>query len=98
MEALFQAVPTSTPSAAGPALAMSFGELKPLPPMMGTFQPSCRAWETMVAACSTSADTMRNSGFLAFSAVSWALKSRSFVAKVWMSTIGTPWPPRARPS
>ena len=44
----------------------------------------------MAAACSTSAETMRKSGFLALSAVSWALKSRSLVAKVWMSTMGMP--------
>ena len=35
-----QAAPTTTPSAAGPALLMNFGELSPLPPIMCALIPS----------------------------------------------------------
>jgi len=68
----FHEVPTITPSAAGPAFLMKAGLLKPLPPRMGPVHPSCRAWETMEAALSASAETTSTSGFKALSAVSCA--------------------------
>ena len=89
-EAEFQAAPTTTPSAASPASAMSFGLLKPLPPMMGMVMPSSRAWVTSGMAASIRPETTIASGFWPLAWVSSARKSVSALEKVIVSRICTP--------
>ncbi|KAG0734393.1 hypothetical protein G6F24_018902 [Rhizopus arrhizus] len=52
----------------------------PLPPMTGTFRPSCRACTMIGAPSASSADSTMASGLVPLILVNWALKSTSPVA------------------
>ena len=94
--ALFQAAPTTTPSAALPACCIRAGELKPLPPTMGMVSPSSwRAWVTIPTAAAMRAEQTRASGLVPLICVSWAEKSLSALAKVWVLLMATPLASRA---
>ncbi len=86
----FHAAPTTTPSAASPASAISRGLLNPLPPMIGTSMPSSRAWVTSGMAASIRAETTSASGSLSLAWVSSARKSVSAFEKVISSATSTP--------